>query len=149
MIKAKVTRRQFTAGAVAAGVLAPSILRAQTVVLRWATVLAPNHPQAIMMSRIAKQVKDETAGAVEMQLFPGGQLGSSRDVVESTSSGAIQMVDEGAAIFGQFVPQISIIEAPYIWRDAQHMRIVIASPIMGELSNLCLLYTSDAADDLL
>jgi tripartite ATP-independent transporter DctP family solute receptor len=136
MIKTKVTRRQFTAGAVTAGVFSPSILRAQTVVLRWATVLAPNHPQAIMMSRIAKQVKDETAGAVEIQLFPGGQLGSSRDVVESTSSGAIQMVDEGAAIFGQFVPQISIIEAPYIWRDAQHMRIVIASPIMGELSNL-------------
>jgi tripartite ATP-independent transporter DctP family solute receptor len=136
MIKTKITRRQFTASAAAAGVFAPSILRAQATVLRWSTVLAPNHPQAIMMSRIAKQVKDETAGAVEIQLFPGGQLGSSRDTVESTSSGAIQMVDEGAAIFGQFVPQISIIEAPYIWRDAQHMRIVIASPIMGELSNL-------------
>lgn len=136
MIKARITRRQFTAGAAAAGVFAPSILRAQTTVLRWSTVLAPNHPQAIMMDRIARQVKQETAGAVEIQLFPGGQLGSSRDTVESASSGAIQMVDEGAAIFGQFVPQISIIEAPYIWRDAQHMRIVIASPIMGELSNL-------------
>lgn len=136
MIKTRITRRQFAAGAAAAGVFAPSILRAQTTVLRWSTVLAPNHPQAIMMDRIARQVKQETAGAVEIQLFPGGQLGSSRDTVESASSGAIQMVDEGAAIFGQFVPQISIIEAPYIWRDAQHMRIVIASPIMGELSNL-------------
>ena len=35
MIKTKVTRRQFTAGAVAAGVFAPSVLRAQTTVLRW------------------------------------------------------------------------------------------------------------------
>jgi TRAP-type transport system periplasmic protein len=136
MIKTRITRRQFTAGAAAAAVFAPSILRAQTAVLRWSTVLAPNHPQAIMMDRIAKQVKQETAGAIEIQLFPGGQLGSSRDTVESTSSGAIQMVDEGAAIFGQFVPQISIIEAPYIWRDAQHMRKVLTSPIMGELSNL-------------
>ena len=124
------------AGAAATGVFAPSLLRAQTRVLRWATVLAPNHPQAIMMGRIARQVKQETAGAVEMHLLPGGQLGSSRDTVQSASSGAIQMVDEGAAIFGQFVPQISIIEAPYIWRDARHMRIVVASPIMGELSNL-------------
>ena len=132
----KITRRQFTASAAVAGVFAPSILRAQTRVLRWSTVLASNHPQAIMISRIARQVKDETAGTVEIKLFPGGQLGSSRDTVESTSSGAIQIVDEGAAIFGQFVPQISIIEAPYIWRDVRHMRMVIASPIMGELSNL-------------
>jgi tripartite ATP-independent transporter DctP family solute receptor len=132
----KITKRRFIVCAVAAGIFAPSISRAQTTVLRWSTVLAPTHPQAIMMERIAKQVKDETAGAIEIQLFPGGQLGSSRDTVESVSSGAIQIVDEGAAIFGQFVPQISIIEAPYIWRDAQHMRKVLASPIMDELSQL-------------
>lgn len=132
----KITKRRFATGIIAAGIFAPSIVRAQASVLRWSTVLAPNHPQAIMMGRIAKQVKEETAGAIEMQLFPGGQLGSSRDTVESTSSGAIQIVDEGAAIFGQFVPQISIIEAPYIWRDAQHMRKVLSSPIMDEFSQL-------------
>lgn len=132
----KITKRRFIAGAAAAGILAPRLARAQTTILRWSTVMASNHPQVIMMGRIAKQVKDETAGAVEIQLFPGGQLGGSRDTVESTSSGAIQMVDEGAAIFGQFVAPISIIEAPYIWRDAQHMRKVVNSPIMDELSQL-------------
>ena len=62
MIKTKITRRLFTAGAAAAGVFAPSILRAQAAVLRWSTVLAPNHPQAIMMSRIAKQVRHRSWG---------------------------------------------------------------------------------------
>ncbi|MBV9262582.1 MAG: TRAP transporter substrate-binding protein DctP, partial [Pseudolabrys sp.] len=72
----KITKRAFMAGIGAVGALAPFVSRAQTAVLRWSTVLAPNHPQVIMMERIAKQVKDETAGAVELQLFPGGQLGS-------------------------------------------------------------------------
>src|SRR6185369_7708884 len=79
-------------------------------------------------------VKEKSAGAVEIQTFPGGQLGSSRDVIESTSGGAIQIVDEGAAQFGQFVPQFSILEAPYIWRDAAHVRKVLASSLVDEMN---------------
>ena len=105
----------------AAGVAIPRYARAATT-LRWATVLATTHPSVAMMERVAKQVKDDTGGSVEIQLFPAGQLGSSRDLIEATSSGAIQLVDEGAAQFGQFVPQFSILEGPYLWRDPQHMR---------------------------
>jgi len=129
------TRRDWiTAGiaGVAAGAL-PGRARAATT-LRWATVLATNHPSVQMMDRVAKQVRDETGGAVEIQTFPAGQLGSSRDVIESTSTGAIQIVDEGAAQFGQFVPQFSILEAPYIWRDPQHVRRVLGSSIVDEMN---------------
>jgi TRAP-type transport system periplasmic protein len=131
------TRRGWIAAgiaAVAAGAL-PQRARAATT-LRWATVLATNHPSVQMMERVAKQVRDETGGAVEIQTFPAGQLGSSRDVIESTSTGAIQIVDEGAAQFGQFVPQFSILEAPYIWRDPQHVRRVLGSSIVDEMNGM-------------
>src|SRR5215813_15231767 len=129
------TRRKWMSAAVAGTAAAafPRRTRAATT-LRWATVLPVNHPSVQMMERVAKQVREETGGSVEIQTFPAGQLGSSRDVIESTSSGAIQIVDEGAAQFGQFVPQFSILEAPYIWRDAQHMRRACTSPVMDEMS---------------
>lgn len=128
-----VTRRTLLA---AAGItLAPRIGRAAQV-LRWATVLPGTHPETVMMERIAAQVGQESAGAVEIQVFPAGQLGSSRDSIESASSGAIQMVNEGAAQFGQFVPQLSILEAPYLWRDVAHMRHALNSPLMDELGGL-------------
>jgi tripartite ATP-independent transporter DctP family solute receptor len=129
------TRRAWIT-ATAAGVATmtlPRRARAATT-LRWATVLATNHPMAQMMERVAKQVRDDTGGSLEIQTFPAGQLGSSRDVIESTSTGAIQLVDEGAAQFGQFVAQFSILEAPYIWRDPQHVRRVLASPILDEMN---------------
>jgi TRAP-type transport system periplasmic protein len=129
------TRRKWlgaTLAGAAAGTL-PVRARAATT-LRWATVLPANHPSVAMMERVAKQVREETGGAVDIQTFPAGQLGSSRDVIEATSSGAIQIVDEGAAQFGQFVPQFSILEAPYIWRDPQHVRRVMASPILDEMN---------------
>ncbi len=42
----------------------------------------------------------ESGGCFRQIPNTSGQLGSSRDVIEATSSGAIQMVDEGAAQFG-------------------------------------------------
>ena len=113
----RITRRAFTAATLAAGaagVFMPAIgARAQAVVLRWGDGQAPNHPSPQSAERAAKEVKEKTGGRVDIQTFPGGQLGSSRDMIESRRRGAIQMVDEGAALFGQFVPQFSIIEAPY------------------------------------
>ena len=125
------TRREWIAAGFAGAL--PRRARAATT-LRWATVLATNHPSVQMMERVAKQVREETSGAVDIQTFPAGQLGSSRDVIESTSSGAIQIVDEGAAQFGQFVPQFSILEAPYLWRDPQHVRRVLGSPLVDEMN---------------
>lgn len=130
-------RRAFIATSIAgaAASLAPLPARA-AVTLRWATVLAANHPSTMMMEKVAKQVREETGGAIEIQTFPAGQLGSSRDLIESVSGGATQMVDEGAAQFGQFVPQFSILEAPYIWRDAAHVRRALASPLIDELNTM-------------
>jgi len=82
---------------------------------------------------VAKQVREQTGGAVDIQTFPAGQLGSSRDLIEAASSGAVQIVDEGAAQFGQFVPQFSILEAPYLWRDAAQVRRALGSPLVDEM----------------
>ena len=129
------TRRHFLAASTAAlGVAGITRPAAAATVIRWATVLATSHPFVTMMERVAKQVKEDTAGSLEIQIFPGGQLGSSRDVIEATSTGAIQLVDEGAAQFGQFVPQFSILEAPYIWRDPQHVRTALSSPLLDEVN---------------
>ncbi|MDQ6917199.1 MAG: sialic acid TRAP transporter substrate-binding protein SiaP [Pseudomonadota bacterium] len=129
------TRRQWLGAGLGSAAVAALPIRARAATtLRWATVLATNHPSVAMMERVAKQVREETGGALDIQTFPAGQLGSSRDVIESASSGAIQIVDEGAAQFGQFVPQLSILEAPYIWRDPQHVRRVLTSPLMEEMN---------------
>jgi tripartite ATP-independent transporter DctP family solute receptor len=133
----RLTKRTFMAGAAAAGVFLPAIgARAQAAVLRWGDGQAPTHPSPMSAERAAKEVKDKTGGRVEIQTFPGGQLGGSRDMVEAVAGGALTMVTEGAALLGQFVPQLSIIEAPYIWKDAAHMSRALSSPLMDELNKV-------------
>lgn len=132
----KQTRREFMAAAAAgtAAIAAPNILRAQALVLRWADGQPASHPSPQSAVRAAAEIKEKTGGRIDVQSFPNGQLGSSRDMVESVASGALTMVTEGAAQLGQFVPQLSIIEAPYIWKDAAHVTRALKSPLMDELN---------------
>ena len=132
----KLTKRDFLAGSAAAGTMIamPTVLRAQATVIRWADGQPQAHPSPQSAVKAAAEVKEKTGGRIEIQTFPNGQLGSSRDMVESVASGALTMVTEGAAQLGQFVPQISIIEAPYIWRDAAHMTRALKSPLIDELN---------------
>jgi len=64
-----------------------SILAADSIILRWGSVLAGTHPIAQMIDRVAKTVAEKTEGRIEIQNYPAGQLGSSRDQIESVKMG--------------------------------------------------------------
>ncbi len=103
-------------------------------IIRWGDVLAADHIAVKMIDRVAKRVGDTTQGRVQIQAYPSSQLGSSKEMIEAVVLGTQQMVTEGAANFGQWVPSISVIEAPYVWRDAAHLAKVMAGPIGEDLN---------------
>jgi tripartite ATP-independent transporter DctP family solute receptor len=131
-----IDRRMFLAGAAAlgGGVGMPSVLRAQATEVRWGEQLAPAHPQVQMAERIAKEVAEKTDGRLAIQVFPGGQLGAGKDMMEAVSAGALQLTTDGAGALGAFLPRLTLIEAPYLWRDAAHMAKVGGSPIFDEMN---------------
>lgn len=120
----EISKRTFVAGsaAVAGAVAMPAIVRGQgKTVIRWGDLMPAVHPQAQMIERIAKDVAAKSGGRIEIQSFPAGQLGSGKDMIEAVSAGNLTMTTDGAGALGQFLPQLSLIEAPYLWRDAAHM----------------------------
>ncbi|MEO7888222.1 MAG: sialic acid TRAP transporter substrate-binding protein SiaP [Polaromonas sp.] len=119
-----------TATAFSAALLFGLAAQAQTI-LRWGDVVGGSHPQVLMMDKVAADVKKRTAGRVEIQSFANGQLGSSRDMIEAVANGSQQLVTEGAANFGAWIPSISVTEAPYIWRDPQHLIKALNGPLMA------------------
>jgi len=133
----KLTKRGFLAGSTAASAMIamPAVLRAQATVLRWGEMLPTTHPQVQMVERIAKEVKEKTSGRVDIQSFPAGQLGSGKDMMESVASGALTMTTDGAAALGSFLPQLSVVEAPYLWRDPAHMAKVAKAPVFTQMND--------------
>jgi TRAP-type transport system periplasmic protein len=129
-------RRGIMLGAAAAGVgiAMPTVLRAQATVIRWGELLAATHPQVQMLERIAKDVKEKSSGRIDIQSFPNGQLGTGKDMIEAVSAGALQFTTDGAGALGAFLPQLSLIEAPYLWRDAAHLAKVKDTPIFAKMN---------------
>lgn len=107
---------------------------ADKIVIKWGDVLASDHPSVIMISKVADLAAQKSDGRIEIQAYPGGQIGGSRDMIEAVSMGTQEMVTEGAANFGQWVPSIGIVEAPYIWRGIDHLLAVMDSPIGQEMN---------------
>ncbi len=127
----KSTRRGFLAGTAAvagAGIFAPTILRAQETVIRWGDMLATTHPQVQMIDKIAAMAKEKSSGRIDIQSFPNGQLGSGKDMMDAVVSGALTFTTDGAAALGALLPQLSVIEAPYLWKDATQMAKVAGTP---------------------
>ena len=126
-------KRTLIALLLAAAFAAPA--QAQQVTIRWGDVVAGTHPSVQMIDRIAAEAKEKSGGRIVIQSFPAGQLGGSRDMIDAVANGAQQMVTEGAANFGAWVPSISVVEAPYIWRDAAHLDKAMNGPIGAEFND--------------
>jgi tripartite ATP-independent transporter DctP family solute receptor len=132
----RVSKRRFLKGSAALGAALsmPTVLKAQATAIRWGELLAPSHPQVQMIGRIAAEVKSKTGGRLDIQSFPNGQLGSGKDMMEAVSAGALHMTTDGAGALAAFLPQLSVIEAPYLWRDAAHMAKAAGTPLFGKMN---------------
>jgi len=102
----------------------------QPIVMRWGDVVAGGHPQVMMIERVAAEVKAKTSGRIDIQGFPNGQMGGSRDMIEAVSNGTQQLVTEGAANFGAWIPSISVTEAPFIWKNPAHLINALNGPLL-------------------
>jgi tripartite ATP-independent transporter DctP family solute receptor len=129
----RITRRAVLGASAALAM--PITLRAQPRAIRWGELLPATHPQVQMVERVARELREKTGGRLEIQSFPGGQLGSGRDMMEAVSTGALQFTTDGAGALAAFLPPLSVIEAPYLWRDAAHMAKVAATPIFARLND--------------
>ena len=133
----RISKRTFVAGtsALSVGLAMPTVLRAQATVIRWGEQLATSHPQVQMAERIAKDIKEKSGGRIDIQVFPNGQLGAGKEMIEAVSAGALQMTTDGAGALGAFLPQLSLIEAPYLWRDAAHLAKAAGTAVYAKMND--------------
>lgn len=60
--------------------------------LRYGTAFPSDHPGALRIAEAAEAIKRETAGLVDLQVFPNSQLGSEPDMFTQTREGALDFM---------------------------------------------------------
>lgn len=88
-----------------------------------------DEPGPIALSAFGKAVEERSKGRIKFQVYPNNALGNERDVIEGVTLNTIQAVAPSNAPLTAWVPEMNIFELPFIWRDAQHMALVLDGPI--------------------
>jgi tripartite ATP-independent transporter DctP family solute receptor len=102
--------------------------------LRVATLQGAAQPSSKGLVRMAELVQQRTNGALRIQVFGDGQLGTEQESIEGVQLGTIDMFMGSAGSVGRFLPRLEAFAHPYIWRDNAHLLSVVRGPVGEELS---------------
>jgi tripartite ATP-independent transporter DctP family solute receptor len=103
------------------------------VVLRLAEIHPEDYPTTIGDKEFAKLVGERTNGRIKIEVYPGGQLGQEKAVIEQVQFGAIDFARISVSPVAEFAKELNAIMLPYLYRDADHMWKVLDGPIGEDL----------------
>lgn len=103
------------------------------IVLKLAHVLDPNHSVHQGMEHMAERLAYYSDGTMRIDIYPSGQLGAERELVELVQIGSLAMTKVSAAPLEAFVPSMQVFSIPYVFRDRDHFFKVLDSEIGREL----------------
>jgi len=82
------------------------------------------------------EIEKGTQGRYKCQQFPNSALGGEREQIEAVQLGTQDLVNTSTGPLGNFVPEVRIVDIPFLFRDYDHARKVMDGPIGQDLSRL-------------
>ncbi len=114
------SRRTFAA-ATAATALGFSIRRASAApdfVYKYGNNLPAVHPMNVRATEAAERIRTETAGRMELKIFPNNQLGGDTDMLSQVRTGSLELfMNSGINVLSTLIPSASIYGLGFIFPD--------------------------------
>lgn len=101
--------------------------------LKVAHTLPENHPVHAGIEKFSQRVAALSGGAIQVDIFPNGQLGSETQTLEQMQSGTLDIAKVGGAPLSNFVPVAKLFSLPYLFRDSDHNWAVLDGEIGQEI----------------
>ena len=92
-----------------------------------------SHPTAQANLEFAKRVEEETNGRVKIIIFFDNELGEEKELIEQVQFGAVDFARVSIAPMSEIVPELYVLQLPYLYKDRDHMWRVLDSEIGDEL----------------
>ena len=102
-------------------------------VIKLAHVLDITHPVHKSMLYMADLVKEKSKGRMRIDIYPGGQLGNERELIELLQIGSLAMTKVSASPMESFVPEMKIFSIPYVFRNEDHLWKILNGEIGEKL----------------
>lgn len=103
------------------------------VELRFAHGQATTDITHIAAEHFKQLVEEGSNGEITVTVYPGGQLGNSKDMVQGVRLGTIDLTANGNPYFTAFAPKLNVLDLPYMFADYDHVYAVLDGEIGQEL----------------
>ena len=120
-------------GVVGAGLQEEAAAGAAVQVVKFSSPVAPDHPNNIAALKFAEIVNKESGGRLKVEVFPANQLGNVKDVIENVMTGSVHMYMGGTSETSLFQPEFAVMDAPYLFRDYDHLMKGAKSDVVKEM----------------
>ena len=114
------SRRTLLAAAGASAITLPvgkAFAQKAEFTYKYANNLPVTHPMNVRAKDMADAIRTETAGRVDIQIFPNNQLGSDTDMLSQLRSGGIEFFTLSGLILSTLVPATSISGIGFAFSD--------------------------------
>lgn len=131
-------RRRFSALLLAALLLAlcacgRESAPAPALLFRYADNQPQDYPTTKAAEYFAQLVEERSGGQIRIRVFADAALGDEIGVFKQMQFGGIDFARASVGTLAGFVPEMAILQLPYLFEDAEHMWRVLDGAIGGEL----------------
>ncbi|WP_010647935.1 TRAP transporter substrate-binding protein [Oceanobacillus massiliensis] len=95
--------------------------------------LPDDHPYQLALLEMAENVEERTDGRVKIEVFPYSELGAERELTEGMTLGTVDIVVSSTAPVTNFVPELAVLDAPFIFNDRESAVKILEGEIGDEL----------------
>ena len=154
------TRRTLLKGTAATAAIAPffigkSAKAADSIITITGSTAAPKDtPWGVLANGLKKHISEKTGGQVKLKMFFGGTRGSEGTVAELTKGGTNGIYAGSGAGLAKIVPELSVLELPFLIRDERQGRKVLGAnktlihDILWEKGFKLLLFSENGMQDI-
>src|SRR5215203_3627332 len=115
------------AGAVLA--LLPAAPAGAQTTLKMNISISQNSHYGVAIDAFAREIEKRTNGRYKVQNFYSGALGAERESIEALQVGTLDLTMTSTGPVPNFVPEVAILDIPFLFRDYGHARAVLDGPI--------------------
>jgi len=95
--------------------------------------VAQNSHYGVAIDTFAKELEKRTNGRFKIQNFYSGALGAERESIEGVQLGTMDLTMTSTGPVPNFVPEVAILDIPFLFRDYAQARSVLDGPIGQEM----------------
>lgn len=106
---------------------------AQTMSLNLGYSLSPDSHYGAGAQAFAREVDRLSEGRIRIVEQPANALGGEREMIEGLQIGSVDLVITSTGPVGNFVPEVLVLDLPFLFRDYEHARGVLDGEIGQEL----------------